>query len=179
MKKTERQLENAKKAKEAADREFPGEKWILIEDGIFLSPRRPIGKRSSFQNELRDAQIFRDFEGTVYLSPEARKDPKKKYDAIVNGMLIEFKNMSGASTMTLKDHFLDSREQAPNVFINLEYSPLSQKKIYNTLYRARNSDDYLVKSKNHKGGLVVLKINGHDRLVYLNIDDLEIKKPGA
>ena len=115
----------------------------------------------------------------MYLSPEARNDQAKKYDAIVNGMLMEFKNMHGASTRTLKDHFLNSREQAPNVFINLEDSPLKQKKIYNTLYRARNSNDYLTKSKNNIGGIIILKINGTDRLIYLNVDDLEIKKPSA
>jgi len=61
--------ENAKKAREAADQLFPGENWVEIEDRIFRSPRRAIGKNSNYQNELRDAQILRDLESTIYLVP--------------------------------------------------------------------------------------------------------------
>ena len=39
-----RRQENAKKAKAAADQLFSGEKWIHKEEGIYLSPNRPIGK---------------------------------------------------------------------------------------------------------------------------------------
>jgi hypothetical protein len=56
--------ENAKKAREAADKFFPNEQWKQVEDGIYLSPRRPIGKHSNYQNELRDAQILRDLGST-------------------------------------------------------------------------------------------------------------------
>jgi hypothetical protein len=94
-----RRQDNARKARQTADQEFPNEKWKPIEEGIYLSPRRPIGKYSSYQNELRDAQILRDLGSTVFLSPEVRNDPRKKYDAIVNGMMMEFKNMHGASVL--------------------------------------------------------------------------------
>jgi hypothetical protein len=168
-----RRRENARKAREAADRFFPGEKWVKIEGGIYLSPQRAIGKNSNYSNELRDAQILRDWGSTIYLTPEARSDPDRKCDAIVDGMKMEFKNQRGASILTLKDHFLTSREQAPNVFINLEDSSLTRKRILRTLYRARNSDDYAKKSKDNKGGIIILKINGIDRLIYLDVDDLK------
>jgi len=77
----------------------------------------------------------------------------KKYDAIVNGMKFEFKNQHGSSIRTLKDHFIDSREQAPNVFINLEYSPLTKQQIINTLSAARNSKGYGKKTDSREGGL--------------------------
>ena len=137
-----RRQENAKNAKEAANGLFPGEKWIHKEEGIYLSPNRPIGKKTNFEDELKDAQILRDLGSIVYLVSEMRSMPGKKYDAIVNGMMMEFKNMHGSSTRTLKDHFLDSREQAPNVFINLEKSKLTKREIMTTLYAARNSADY-------------------------------------
>jgi hypothetical protein len=76
------------------------------------------------------------------------------------------------SFRTLKDHFLDSREQAPNVFINLEKSPLTKHEIINTLYAARNSVDYDRKNK-HKGGRIILRISGHKNLIYLNVDSLK------
>jgi len=138
-------LENSRKAKEAADRLFPDEKWILLEDCIYLSPNRPIGAKSNFRDELRDAQILRDSGCTVYLVPEIRGTGGKKYDAIVNGLEMEFKNQSGSSYLTLKDHFLKSREQAQNVFINLENSMLSKHKIISTLIAARNSPEYTKK----------------------------------
>jgi hypothetical protein len=169
-----RRRENAKKAREAADELFPGEKWIPVKDEerIYLSPRRPVGEKSSYKDELRDAQILRDTGSTVYLTPENRSEPGKKYDAIVNGQKFEFKNMRGASTITLKDHFLRSRMQAPNVFINLENSLLDKRDIMSTLYGARNSGDYANKNK-FKGGMVILKIKGYERLVYLNVDVLK------
>jgi len=63
-----RRRKNAKKAKKAADKLFPAEKWIKVEDGIYLSPRRPVGKKSNYADELRDAQILRDTGSTVYLN---------------------------------------------------------------------------------------------------------------
>jgi len=150
----------------------PGEKWIFVEDRIFLSPRRPIGKKSNYQDELRDAQILRDLGSTVYLVPEVRSDRKKKYDAIVNGLKMEFKNQHGSSILTLKDHFIDSREQAPNVFINLEKSSLTSHQIMSTLYATKNSDDYGKKNR-FKGGKIILKIKGQESLIYLNIADLK------
>jgi hypothetical protein len=175
------QLANSNKAKQAADKLFPCEKWIFLEEGIYLSPHRPIGKNTSYMNELRDAQILRDLGCTVYLVPEERSSPKKKYDAIVNGLIMEFKNQSGKSVLTLKDHFIESRKQAPNVFINLEKSPLTKQQIIHTLIAARNSKDYEDKNK-HRGGRIILKIKGRENVLYLNVDSLKIlrnKKPGA
>jgi hypothetical protein len=169
-----RRRENAKKAKEAADVFFPGEKWIPVKDEerIYLSPRRPVGEKSSYKDELRDAQILRDRSGTVYLVPDDSRAPGNKYDAIVNGMKYEFKNMKGASVITLKDHFLRSRMQAPNVFINLEKSPLGKRDIISTLYGVRNGGDYAKKNR-FEGGMIVLMIKGHERLIYLNVDALK------
>jgi len=167
-----RRRDNARKARLLADKKFPNEKWKAVEEGIFLSPQRRIGKKSSYLNELRDAQILRDFGSTVYLVPELRSNNNKKYDAIVNGMEMEFKNMHGASVVTLKDRFLYSREQAPNVFINLEKSSLTKYEIIKTLFAAKNSVDYDKKNK-YKGGRIILKLKGHKNLIYLNVDDFK------
>jgi hypothetical protein len=168
-----RKLANARKARQLADKLFPGEKWIMVEGGIYLSPNRPIGEKSSYKDEKRDAQILHSFGSTVYLVPDDSRAPGTKYDAIVNGLKFEFKNMHGSSTATLKDHFLRSRKQAPNVFINLEDSPMTRREIMSTFYGARNSDDYRKKNA-FKGGSIVLKIKGHSKLIYLNVDDLKV-----
>jgi hypothetical protein len=137
-----RREENARKAKEFAGKEFPGERWIFVEAGIYLSPRRPVGEKSNYRDELRDAQILRDFGGTVYLCPENRYIQGRKYDAIVDGLKMEFKNMIGKSEDTLVEHFYRSRSQAPNVFINMEEAPLTKRRIISALYGARNSPKY-------------------------------------
>jgi len=170
--------ENAKKAREAADKLFPDEKWKTVEDGIYLSPRRAVGKNSNYKNELEDAQILKKFGSTVYLSPESRSDPRKKFDAIVNGLKFEFKDIAGNAN-TLEHQFLRSRSQAPNVFINLEKSNLTRREIMSTLYGARNKPGTeKIQGYAHynrfKGGRIILKIRGQENLIYLNVDDLKI-----
>ena len=86
VREAKRRADNAKRVKAAADHLFPGEKWKIVEEGIYLSPRRPIGENSNYKDELHDAQILRDFGSTVYLVPESSREAGKKYDAIVNGM---------------------------------------------------------------------------------------------
>jgi len=169
--------DNAKKAEEAADILFPGEKWKNVEDGIYLSPRRPVGKNSNYKDELRDAQILKKFGNTIYLTPESRSDPGKKFDAIMNGLKFEFKDIRGNAN-TLEHQFLRSRSQAPNVFINLEKSSLTRKEIMSTLYGARNKPGTeKIRGYAHynkfKGGRIILKIRGQEKLVYINVDDLK------
>jgi len=179
-KKKKNKNNNSKKAREAAARWFPNEKWTQYEERIYLSRNRPIGSKSNFMDELRDAQILRNHGSTVYLVPEIRNAGGKKYDAIVNGLQFEFKNVSGNKN-TLETQFLRSRSQAPNVFINLENSNLSRKQVMAALYGARNKPDT---NKNRgyahynkfNGGDIILKIKGHEKLIYLKINDLVSKQ---
>ena len=178
VREAERRAENAKKAGEAADQLFPGEKWITVENRIFLSPRRPVGKNSNYKDELRDAQILRNFGSTVYLVPEVRSDRSKKYDAIVNGMKFEFKNIEGNAN-TLETQFLRSRSQAPNVFINLEKSNLTRQEIMSTLYGARNKPETKISRgyayyNRFENGRLIVKIKSEKSLIYINVDDLKI-----
>jgi hypothetical protein len=186
-----RRADNAKKAKEAADHLFPGEKWKNVEDGIYLSPHRPIGKNSNYKDELRGilavcyefspsdsrAQILRDFGSTIYLVPESSRQAGKKYDAIVNGMKFEFKNIKGNAN-TLEIQFLRSRSQAPNAFINLEKSNLTRQEIMSTLYGARNKPETEISRgydyyNRFEGGRIILKIKSEKSLIFLNADDLK------
>ena len=176
--------ENAQKARETANQFFPNEKWVKIEDGIYLSPRRPIGKKSNYPDELRDAQILRDLGSTVYLVSEPNTEGRK-YDAIVDGLIFEFKNVGGNEN-TLIAHFFKSRSQAPNVFINLETSDLTRSEVIGALYSARNSKAHTTKRGNiikgyadynkFAGGWVILKLKGHDSLIYLSMNNLKARK---
>jgi len=172
--------DNAKKAQQIADQRYPNEQWKLIENRIYLSPNRPIGKKSNYKDELRDAQILRNFGSTIYLVPEKRSTLEKKFDAIVNGLQFEFKNIRG-NVNTLQTQFLRSRSQAPNVFINLETSKMTKRQIISALYGARNrpetdrSHGYSYYNK-FKGGRIILKIKKQDKLLYLNVDDLKLPR---
>jgi hypothetical protein len=170
-----RRQENAKKAKEAADQEFPGEKWINKEAGIYLSPNRPIGKKTNFVDEFQDAQILRDLGSTVYRVQEGSRQSGRKYDAIVNGLKMEFKNMHGEGISTLQVHFFSSRSQAPNVFINLEKSNLTKRQIISALYGARNNMARYSRKNKFPGGRIILKIKGYKNLIYLDVDSLKVK----
>ncbi|GHV84818.1 hypothetical protein AGMMS50230_04260 [Spirochaetia bacterium] len=111
-----RREDNAKKAKTTADQKFPSEKWKKLEENIYLSPRKKIGEGTSFVEEKRDAQILKKFGSTTYLVPESSREPGKKYDAIVNGQMMEFKNMCGNSEKTLKKHFFAVSQTSPKCF---------------------------------------------------------------
>jgi len=173
-----RRQDNARKARETVDQLFPNEQWKPIENGIYLSPNRPVGAKSSYGDELRDAQILRDFGSTIYLVPEIRRTLGKKFDAIVNGLKFEFKNISGNEN-TLQTQFLRSRSQAPNVFINLETSDITRRQVISALYGARNRHE---SAKSHgynhynkfKGGRIIIKMKGQEKLIYLNVDDLKL-----
>ena len=163
--------ENEKKAKEIADKNYPDEKWEKFGERIYVSPRRERGDK--LMDELRNAKILRDLGSTVYLVPENnRKQNETQYDAIVNGLIMEFKNMTGKAKDTLITHFYRSRKQAPNVFINLEESPLSHHQALSILKGARHSPKYDDKNKFPEGGLLILKIKCNENLYYYDIGKL-------
>ena len=182
-KEAKRRRENAKKAAEAANELFPDEQWKSVGDGIYLSPNRPTGAKSSYAEELKDAQILRGFGSTVYLVPDIRSALGRKYDAIVDGLQFEFKNVGGNAN-TLVTHFLKSRSQAPNVFINLETSNLTRSEVMAALYGARNSGTRTTEGgavikgyadyNRFAGGRIVLKLKGQDTLIYLDVEDLKM-----
>jgi len=95
--------------------------------------------------------------------------------------MFEFKNVCGNAN-TLVTHFLRSRSQAPNVFLNLENSELTRHEVKAALYGARNSKTHtnasgtIIKGyddmNRFDGGIVILKLKGQKRLTYLNVNDL-------
>jgi len=177
--------ENARKSQETAERLFPRHEWEKVEDGIYLSTNRPVGDKSGYPRELENAQILRNLGSTVYLTPEPRNVKGKKYDAIVNGLVYEFKNVKGNAN-TLEHQFLRSRSQAPNVFINLDESPLMQRDVMSALYGARNKRTHVNRegktvkgyddSNQFPGGQIILKLKGTEGLIYMDVDDLKIPK---
>jgi len=119
---------------------------------------------------------LRDLGSTVFLTPEARSDPGRKFNAIVDGLAYEFKNMHGKGISTLQEHFFSSRSQAPNVFINLENSDLSKQQVISALYSARNNTERYIRKNHFSGGTIILKIKGQEELICLKVDNLKNPK---
>jgi len=179
---------NLRRAEKVAQRLYPNHAWTQLEERIFLSPRKAASANTGFAAELRDAQILRDLGHTIHFVPDVRSAAGRKFDALVSGFRVEFKNVGGNAN-TLEGQFLKSRTQAPNVFINLETSRLTQKQAVDALHRARNSVTHTAQNGRIKkgwddtnkfaGGTVILKINGLDHLVFLDVNRLKIKNPDA
>jgi hypothetical protein len=82
-----------------------------------------------------------------------------------------------ASLLTLEERFYSARTQAPNMFINLEESPLAKQQVISTLYGARNAQRFTEKDRfNDENGKVILKMQGHEKLIFLTIDGMRIKE---
>ena len=174
------------KAKREAQRLFPGHRWIQEGERIFISSNKGTRTRPGFQGEMRNAQILRDLGYTVHLVPELARTAGRKYDALVNGFRVEFKNSAGTAS-TLKTHFLLSRSQAPNVFINLESSNLSRRQAIDALHTARMSRNHTDRNgvvrkgwddiNRFAGGTVILKLKGRSDLVYIDVNALNSRRP--
>jgi SPP1 gp7 family putative phage head morphogenesis protein len=170
-KEQKQQESNTRKAKAFADKEFPHEDWKKIEDRIFLSTRRSIGKKSNFGQEIEQARILKAFGSTVYLLPEGQNGGKK-VDAIVNGEYMEFKRVIGGLN-ALMNRFLESRGQSRNVFIKVD-SDLSKRDVITSLSGARQSPKY-GKYNKFAGGKIILKLKNEKKLIYFNVDNLKWK----
>jgi len=119
-------------------------------------------------------------QGTEEREAKRRQENAKKAKAAADQLF------PGGNANTLAAHFLKSRSQAPNVFINLETSSLTRREVMVALYSARNSvthtdshgntiKGYAERNKHHSGR-IILKLKGYKNLIYLNVDDLKASR---
>jgi len=108
-KEARRRQDNERKTITAFKNEFPNEK-IEQDRGVPVASSRD-RKADGYKNEIRDAQVLQELGNYVILTPELRSNTDKKFDAFVNGLAYEFKNIHGNSPRTLRKRFLESREQ--------------------------------------------------------------------
>jgi len=106
--------ENAKKAQKAAEKLFPGEKFVSdiaevqpdnkFAEGIVIpqnvkvaQSRMPINtsQQDILRKELRQAETLAKLGSSVYLTLERAGYKERPKDAIVNGELFEFRNITG------------------------------------------------------------------------------------
>jgi len=91
-------------------------------------------------------------------------------DAIVDGTLFEFKEITG-SIDKIGARFLDSRRQENNVYIRVANSNLSKRKVFDYFGR-------YVNNKNYKGGYkgnIIFSFGDEERTYFFKIKNF--KKP--
>ena len=164
------QQKNAEKAALIAKGLYPHEKWELLENGIFIAKSRM--PRSADQinvldKELRQARILVKRGSTVYLLPEVdhpRIKNKKYPDAVVDGIIMEFKTVLG-NERKIKEKYKEAREKADNVFLQIN-SPFSQRTVVSKLLGT-------IRGKGYETGLIWVYFSQSGKMVYWSVEDLK------
>jgi len=140
--------------KAITDMMFPNESWINIDNikldykkmpadvtGILVAESNlPKNKQEEedFLKEVKSAIILQKHGACVTLIPRIRRKDGKGFqagpDAIVNGVLYEFKEVTGGISK-IGDRFKDSRKQGNNVYIRVENLSLTKSKVVRYLAR--------------------------------------------
>ena len=158
---------NAKNAKELVSRLFPNEQWIGIDQQIFMAASRAprSGRQSEILNqELSQARILAALGHTVYLLPEFGPRKTKHPDAIVDGLIMEFKTVSG-NERKIKEKYKEAREKAENVFLQIDPS-FSQRTVASKLSGT-------IRGKSYKSGLIWVYFKQTGKMVYWTVEGLK------
>ena len=110
--------ENAKNAQMLAFSLFPNEQWIGIDQRVFMAASRAprSGRQTEILNqELSQARILAALGHAVYLLPEFGPRKTKHPDAIVDGLIMEFKTVSG-NERKIRENFKDARKKQKTYF---------------------------------------------------------------
>jgi hypothetical protein len=162
----EKQTENAQKARACAMEKAPGENWIEISAGIYLAAgRRPKSDEQvkTLEKEITHAQILAHNGHTVYLLPEHGPRGMKHPDAVVDGLIMEFKTITG-NIRKIAGNFKAARKKAENIFLKVD-AGFSQEIVLEKLIGT-------VRRGGYRGGLIITHFTRSGKTYYWNIDDL-------
>lgn len=113
---------------------FPRETWTRIATRVYLAGTRAAqgvksnSERQKLQREVAQAMLLARYGHYVYLVPEAGRG--KHYDAIVDGVATEFKEVTG-NIDTLGKQYKAALRQGCNVFLRTRCK--TRKEIYSKL----------------------------------------------
>jgi hypothetical protein len=94
---------------------------------------------------------------TVYLLPEFDPRKTKHPDAIVDGLFMEFKTVSG-NERKIKEKYKEAREKAENVFLQID-PPFSHRTVASRLSGS-------IRGKAYKSGLIWVYLKDTGKMVY-------------
>jgi len=186
----ERLAKNAAANEIIAKKEFPNEIWVRVDNltlkhaampknatGILVAKSRlPINKQEEldFLKEIKSAIILKNLGSSVTLIPRIKDPITGKFiagpDAIVNGTLFEFKEITG-SIDKIGKNFILSRKQGDNVYIRVANTDLTKRKVLDYFARYINNPRY----KGGYKGNIVFSFGIEDRTYFFKIKDF--KKP--
>jgi len=192
-------LENIHKNEAAARAVFPNEQWVdasslkieqkgpdfelpknLNNIKIAKSRITPSKNRKTISDndartlakELRQAWVLSSRGASVFLVPKIKNAQGRDVpgpDALVNGILYEFKTITGAFKR-LETRFRESRDQGENVFIRLMRDGITRDDVVNKMYRILNSSEY---TGGCNGNLIFsIRQDSEETVYYLKISDL-------
>ena len=159
MQETGEQQDNAEKTKQTAIGLYPREKWELLENRIYIAKSRM--PRSTEQlhildKELRQARILVDRGSTVYLLPETPPHGKKRIkfpDAVVDGVVMEFKTITG-SIRQVEVRYKEARAKTEHIFFKIDAN-LTRHEV------TRKLSGY-IKRKGYTGGVILAYFSQSD-----------------
>jgi len=186
----ERLAKNEAANKAVAKKEFPNEIWVRAdtiklkhekmpentESIIVAKSKLPINSQEEldFLKEIKSAIILKNHGSSVTLIPRIKDLITGKYiagpDAIVDGTLFEFKEVTG-SLDKIGKNFIFSRKQGDNVYIRVANTNLSKRKVFEYFARYINNPRY----KGGYKGNIVFSFGTEDKTYFFKIKDF--KKP--
>jgi hypothetical protein len=165
--KTTQILKNAQNAQKLAFSMFPNEQWIGIDQHIFMAASRaPRSGRQSeiLDQELAQARVLAALGHTIYLLPEFGPRKTKHPDAIVDGLIMEFKTVSG-NERKIGGKYKEAREKSENVFLQID-PPFSHRTVAGKLSGA-------IRGKDYKSGLIWVYFKQTGKMVYWTVEGLK------
>ena len=186
----ERLARNVATNKALAKKEFPNETWVSSDsirlqykqmpdgaEGIIITksklPTNPTEEHDLIK-EIKSAIILRNRGSSVTLIPRIKDPITGKFisepDAIVDGTLFEFKEVTGGKKK-VGVRFMESRRQGNNVYIRVANTKLTKQKVFDYFGKFVNNKDY---QGGYKGN-IIFSFGDEKRTYFFKIKDF--KKP--
>ncbi|GBU26731.1 hypothetical protein R84B8_00243 [Treponema sp. R8-4-B8] len=186
----ERLAKNTAANEELAKKEFPNETWVKIDnlklkhvtmpknatEILVAESRLPINKQEEldFLKEIKSAIILKDLGASVTLIPRLKRPDGNGFlpgpDAIVNGSLFEFKEVTGRMDK-IGARFNYSRKQGNNVYIRVANLRLTKSHVMSYMARLINNPKY---KGGYKGNLILtFGTDNEQKTYFFKISDLK------
>jgi hypothetical protein len=189
MRRTNKQIAKGMAANESlAKKKFPNETWVRSDsiklqyeqmppgaEGIIIAKSKlPINPTEEHDiiKEIKSAAILRKHGSSVTLLPKVKDPISGRFlsgpDAIVDGMLFEFKEVTG-SIDKIGKRFIDSRRQENNVYIRVANTGLTKQKVFDYFGRYVNNPRY---NGGYKGN-IIFSFGEEERTYFFKIKDFK------
>ncbi|MDR0639772.1 MAG: hypothetical protein LBG27_12880 [Spirochaetaceae bacterium] len=158
--------ENARRAKVRAEQCAPGEVRTEVSPRLYLaSGRNPVSERQSqvLEQEMDQARILTGRGHTVCLLPEHDPRGMKHPDAVVDGIIMEFKTVTG-NHRKITRNFKDAMKKAENVFLRI--APGFSKDLVRRKLRR------VILDKDCRRGLIIVHFEKTGETACWNVKDL-------